>query len=308
MPPSLLLIGVEGFAGRHLRSLAESSGWKVTGAGRSGGEVRCDLLDRDSLERAMAEVSPDAVANLAGRASVAESWRRPAESAQVNVLGVLNLLEAAARRAPEAHLLCVSSGEVYGEVPAADLPAREELPPRPVNPYGAAKGAMEVVCGQYARGNDLKIAIARSFNHLGPFQADTFVAPSVARRIAEAEARGQDRVTLSVGNLSAARDFTDVRDIVRAYLLMLGRGVTGIYNVCSGEARSIGELVKRLSEMATIEVDTEMDRARLRRTDVPVLSGSPERLHEATGWRAEIPLERSLSELLDWWRDRAGGP
>jgi GDP-4-dehydro-6-deoxy-D-mannose reductase len=299
----LLLIGATGFAAAHLRRAAEATGTEVVGASRTPGaaELACDVLDPGSLERALAEAAPDAVANLSGAASVARSFSAPVQAFEVNAIGTLHLLEAVRKQAPGTHVLCISSGEAYGAVAEDELPAVEDTALRPVNPYGASKAAMEMVCRQGAAAG-LDVCVIRAFNHTGPGQSETYAASSFARQVAQAEAAGADEVVLTTGNLSPARDFSDVRDMVRAYVAVLERRLTGTYNAAGGKPTQVRELIDHIQAATTLPIRVESDPGRLRPTDVPVLFGSAERLREATGWMPEIPLARTMSELLDWWR------
>ncbi len=305
----VLVLGSTGFAGGHFVAAARDGGLDVVTAARSEGaaDLVCDLLDPESLASALAEASPDAVVNLAGAASVGRSWAEPAAAFAVNAAGALNLLEAVATVAPDAHVLCVSSGEVYGAPGQDELPLDEGAPVAPVNPYGTSKAAMELVCGQYARSAGLRVAVMRAFNHLGPGQSDAFAASSFARQIATAEAEVGDRVELRTGDLAPERDFSDVRDIVRAYLLVLERELTGTFNVCRGEATRLEAVVDELGRQSRLEVDVRVEAERLRPDEAPRVFGSSERLREATGWRPQIPLERTLADLLDWWREGSIG-
>jgi GDP-4-dehydro-6-deoxy-D-mannose reductase len=306
-PDRLLLIGATGFAGWHLADAAESAGMEVVRAARRASDqvdVRCDLLDRRSVEAAVANTSPELIANLAGSASVAASFRDPAAAFQSNATGTLNLLEATARLAPGAHVLCVSSGDVYGAAEEPELPFTEASPVRPISPYGASKAAMEVVCGAYARASGLDIGIVRAFNHTGPGQSEAFAASSFARQIAEAERGDAREVVLATGDLSVRRDFSDVRDIARAYVAVAQRRLTGTYNACSGQARPVSDLIGLLGDATSLRVRAEVDPDRLRPGEPPVVYGSPASLSSATEWHPEIPLEGTLRDLLDWWRER----
>ena len=300
----MLLIGAGGFAGTHLRETAEAAGTRVVGCSRdpAGGDVACDLLDPDSIAAALDDVRPQVVVNMAGAASVADSWREPGTAFGVNAVGALNLLEALAASAFDAHLVCASSGEVYGEPGPERLPLAESEPLRPVSPYGSSKAAMEIVCGQYVRSHGMRIAVVRSFNQLGPGQSPTYVASALARQVAAAEARGSDAVTLAVGNLSAARDFTDVRDAARAYGGIAARGVTGTFNLCSGKPVMISSLIEMMREATRLEVDAAPDPELIRPVDPPVVYGSASRLREATGWQPQIPLKQTVADLIAWWR------
>lgn len=300
----VLVVGSTGFAGSHFIAAAAGAGFEVVTAARTPGaaDLTCDLLDPPSLQLALAEAHPDAVVNLAGAASIGRSWSEPAAAFEVNATGALNLLEAIAGAAPDAHVVCVSSGEVYGEVDDAELPLGEGAPVRPANPYATSKGAMELICGQYSRSAGLSIAVMRSFNHLGPGQSDAFAASSFARQIATAEAEGRDRVELRTGDLSPERDFSDVRDVVRAYALAVEHRLTGAYNVCNGQPVRLDALVAELARQARIEVGVTTDETRLRPAEAPRIFGSFGPLQQATGWRPEIPLDRTLGDLLEWWR------
>ncbi len=301
---TLLLLGAGGFVGAHLAAAADTAGLRVLSAGREadGETPPCDLLDPAGVTACVEAVQPDLVINAAGAASVGQSWERPAETFAVNAAGVLNLLEAVARKAPAAHVLCLSSADVYGIREEAELPLGEELEPRPVTPYGASKVAMEAVCGQYARGRDLRVAVVRVFNLIGPGQSPRFAIPSFARQIAAAEREGGEDFELTLGNGDAIRDFVDVRDGARALLELSLRELGGTYNLCSGRGATIAELVGELAAAARVPVATRRDPSLERPADPPALVGDPGHLREATGFAAEIPLARTLADLLDSWR------
>jgi GDP-4-dehydro-6-deoxy-D-mannose reductase len=300
-----LVLGATGFAGRHFLDVAPAAGLEVVSAAREEGraDLVCDLLDPISLHDALRASEPDVVLNLAGAASVGRSWDDPEATHAVNAIGAGNVLDAVAAVAPRVHVLCVSSGEVYGAVAESELPVTEDAPVRPLNPYAESKAAMERACDAHAAAG-ARIAVMRAFNHLGPGQSDSFAASSFARQIAEAEAEGRDRVQLRTGDLTPERDFSDVRDVVRAYALVVERGLTGTYNVCSGRAVPIRALVEGLAGHTSVEVKAVTDESRLRPAEAPRIFGSAERLQEATGWRPEIPLDRTLGDLLEWWRGR----
>jgi GDP-4-dehydro-6-deoxy-D-mannose reductase len=318
---TMLLIGA-GFAGSHLRAAAGQAGFHVVAAGREPGEESppCDLLDPAAVEACVAAVEPDLVVNAAGAASVGRSWKHPAETFAVNATGVLNLLEAVARRAPAAHVLCISSADVYGARGEEELPLGEELEPRPLTPYGSSKAEMEALCGEYGRSRGLDIAVARAFNLIGPAQSPEFAVPGFARRIAEAERaadaveepgsssasapRSPSSVVLALGNPGAVRDFVDVRDAARALVELSRRRLCGTYNVCSGKGTTIAELVEELSRRARVPVTFRRDPGLERPADPPVLVGDPTRLREAIGFDPEIALGESLTDLLEEWRTR----
>jgi GDP-4-dehydro-6-deoxy-D-mannose reductase len=265
------------------------------------GRAELDLLDAAAVRAAVRERRPRAVFHLAALASVPRSWSNPAEPLRDNVAMTLNLLEAVRSEAPETAVLVASSGEVYG--PPARLPVDEEAALRPSNPYAVSKAACDLLAGQYADAHGLRIVRARAFNHAGPGQSDEYVVGTLTRQVAEAELAGDGRVTVRVGNLDSARDFTDVRDVVRAYAAM-AELTPGIYNICSGRSVSVRELVELLSGATEVEVVAAVDAGRVRAHDVPEVRGSAERLRAATGWAPEIPLPRTVGDAVAAWRER----
>ena len=301
---TLLLLGAGGFAGRHVGAAAEEAGFEVVRASRDGGgaDLACDLLDPASIRAALETARPAHVANLAGSSSVAASWRDPEATFAVNATGVESLLEAVAAAAPGAHVLCVSSAQVYGTPAAETLPLREEAPADPVTPYGESKVAMESVCARFAREGSLRVAVLRPFNLVGPGQAAEFSASGFARAIAAAEARGEEEAELAVGNPAAARDFVDVRDAAVAFAAVAERELTGTFNLCSGRPTGLREMIREMAEATPLPVRIE-DAPDLRRpADPPISYGSPDRLRAATGWSATTPLARTVADLIDWWR------
>lgn len=316
------ITGIAGFVGRHLVAYLATEGHEVVGCALSAdrrpetlpAEVKIydvDVRQRERVRTLIKEVRPDRIVHLAARSSVADSLRDPEGTFAVNAGGTVSLLEAAAAAAPGARILVIGSAEAYGEVREEDLPLIEDRPLRPLTPYGISKAAAEQVARFYGRTRGLEVTVARAFNHTGPGQEPTFVCSDFARQIAQIEA-GQARGVLRVGDLTARRDFSDVRDVVRAYVLLLEKGKSGeVYNVCSGKAWSIGEILEILRKQAGRPIAIEADAMRGRTDDVPVLLGSFAKLEAATGWSPQIPLERTLGDLLDFWRnivgrDRAG--
>jgi GDP-4-dehydro-6-deoxy-D-mannose reductase len=245
---------------------------------------------------------PDVVYHLAALTHVGQSWREPAETFRVNAMGTLNLLEAAASCEVPPVVLMVSSAEVYGPAPAAArLDEHAEL--RPVTPYAVSKVAAEFLGLQAFLGRGLRVIRARAFNHVGPGQVDDFVVSALARRMVEAELNNGGEV--QVGNLTASRDFTDVRDVVRAYRLLATNGVAGeAYNVCSGQAISIAALAEQMAGLLSCEVRFVEDPDLFRPVEVPVLVGDASKLVAATGWHPTIELATTLSDVLDYWRRR----
>jgi GDP-4-dehydro-6-deoxy-D-mannose reductase len=288
-----LVTGAAGFVGRHLCAHLEAEGDAVVGVDRSEGP---DLLDPDALATTLAEVAPDVVYHLGGWSDVGASWDEPQGAFEANAVGTLNLLQACvAHGAPR--VLAVSSADVYGRVRPEELPIAEDAPFRPVTPYAASKIAADQVALQAWLGYGLEVLRIRAFNHLGPGQTTRFVAPALAERIARNEADGTDAVP--VGNLTPRRDITDVRDVVRAYRLLVLHGEPGeAYNVCTGRDLSIGELAERLVELAARPMQLVPDPALQRPVETPVLRGDPTRLRTVTGWEPEVDLATTLADVL----------
>ena len=259
------------------------------------------MLDADATEAFVRDAAPRAVFHLAAHASVPFSWEHPRRTIRENVETTLNVLDAVRLHAPEAPVVVAGSGEVYGH--PERLPVDESAPLRPRNPYAVSKAACDLLAGQYADVHGLRVARVRSFNQAGPGQSDEYVVGTLARQLAEAERGGSGEAVLALGNVDAARDFTDVRDAARA-LALLADAEPGAYNVCSGRATKVRDLVEMLAAAARVEVRVEVEPARVRPDDVPEIRGSFERLHTQTGWEPEIPLERTLADALESWRDR----
>jgi GDP-4-dehydro-6-deoxy-D-mannose reductase len=279
----VVITGASGFAGRHLMALCADQ--DVTGLSRAV----CDLRDAAATRAAIAAAQPDVVYHLAARAHVGESWRDPAGTLQDNVAMTLHVLEAVRTEAPGATVVAVASGEAYGT--PERLPIDESAPLRPQNPYAVSKAAADLLAGFYADAHRLRVIRARAFNHAGPGQGPTYAISSFARQAAQ----GADRIV--TGNPDTRRDYTDVRDVVRAYRLLAERAAPGVYNVCSGRTASTRELV------AALGLEPEVDPALLRPHEVMELRGSYDALRAATGWEPEIPLAQTLQDALTWWRD-----
>lgn len=295
-----LVTGAHGFVGRHLVEHLTAAGDEVIGIDRSHDGL--DITDAGAVERIMHEVSPTVVYHLAGWADVGGSWKTPVQAFRVNAEGTLNVL-AAATEAGVERVVAVSSADVYGIVTPDELPLTEDSPLRPVSPYAASKVAADYLGLQAWLGRGLPVLRVRAFNHLGPGQTDKFVAPALASRIARAERDGGE--VLTVGDLSPRRDFTDVRDVVRAYRLLMERGKPGeVYNVCSGVDLAVQDLADQLLAQATVPLRFETDPSLLRPVDLPVLRGSHDRLTAATGWEPEISMAQTLTDLLEDWRAR----
>ena len=264
-----------------------------------------DIADAEALTDAVLAAKPEAVYHLAGAADVGGSWDTPQETFLANALGTLNVLQAC-REAGAERVLAVSSADVYGRVTEEELPLGEDQPLRPVSPYAASKVAADALAQQAWLGHRLPVVRVRAFNHLGPGQSDRFVAPSLAARIARNEREGGDEVP--IGNMSPRRDVTDVRDVVRAYRLLIEHGEPGeVYNVCRGRAVSVKQIAALLLGMAERPMRLVSDPALQRPVDIPVLVGDNSRLARTTGWSPSVPLEETLADVLADWRSRLGG-
>jgi GDP-4-dehydro-6-deoxy-D-mannose reductase len=296
-----LITGGAGFVGHWLADHLRSLGDQVVAIDR---EV--DVTDPSALLAAVSDARPDAIYHLAALTHVGESWDEPLRVLEVNVIGTAVLLAAARECGTDPRILVTSSAEVYGAVTdPALLPLTEASPTAPLTPYAASKLASEAIVSQAGRGHGQHVITVRPFNHIGPGQTPSFAVPALAKRIVDAERSGAP--TIPVGNLSARRDFTDVRDVVRAYRLLVEAGQPGdVYNVCSGVDVSIREIADGLLRLAGTSLAFETDAALTRPVEVPVLRGDPGRLVEATGWKPEIPLDETLADVLAYWRGRPG--
>ncbi|HUX03490.1 MAG TPA: GDP-mannose 4,6-dehydratase [Acidimicrobiales bacterium] len=285
------ITGGRGFVGGHLRAHLEAAGDEVRVVDRE-----CDVTVREEVADALGERPPDVIYHLAALTSVARSWQEPSEFTRVNVLGTLNVLQSAREVAPRASVIVVSSADVYGVVGESDLPLRESRPPAPANPYSQTKLEAEIFARDAARAGQ-RVIIARPFNHVGPGQSSEFVVPALAQRLLDARDQGLDEI--AVGDLSPRRDFSDVRDVVRAYRLLELYGVAGeVYNVASGLDVAIGDVAARLVALITPTVTLVRDESLIRPVEVPVMRGSFEKLHDATGWEPTIALEQSLLDVI----------
>ena len=303
----MLVVGATGFIGRQAADRLGGPGFRVLGTSTTGDhtDLACDLLEPASIERALKRIDPDAILVAAGNSSVGAAWKEPEDNYLVNTTGPFNLLEAVRLHKPSARVTLISSASVYGppESPG-DLPFIESSPVRPASPYGASKAAAEVLAGQYNRGYGLKVAIARVFNQIGPGQSDNQAPAEFAREIALAEDRGVRKLDLQVGNPGSERDFTDVRDSARALAAIVGGEEAGTFNICSGRGIRLDAIVDGLAAHTPVAIGIARTPERAHPVDVPLVTGSAERLKEATGWQPEIPLWISLLDLLDDWRRR----
>jgi GDP-4-dehydro-6-deoxy-D-mannose reductase len=313
----LLVTGAGGFVGGHLVDFlhAEHPGVEVHGvvlphggvswrAAAGARVVEADLTEPAAAAAVVEEVRPEGILHLAGQSSVHLSWLDPAGTLRTNVLGIVHLLDAVRQRGLRPPVLVVGSAEEYGPVGPEEMPIREGTPLRPASPYAVSKVAQGALALLYGPAGGLRVVLTRTFHHTGPGRGEAFAESSFARQIAEIEA-GRRPPVLKVGNLEAVRDFADVRDVVRAYWMLLEKGEGGVaYNVCSGRGRRIRDLLDVLLAASGARLEVRVDPERLRPSDVPAQVGDPSRLRGATGWEPRIPLERTLRDLLDDWRAR----
>ena len=307
----ILITGATGFVGniltRHLLATAPDAEIHGTSFGSQTGTPGIsyhdvNLVEPDATFALVERVMPDAIYHLAGQAFVPRSFENPWETLEINIRAQLNIIQACLAFGLRPRLLITSSAEVYGDV--QHVPISEDAPLRPSSPYSVSKAAQDLLGLQYFLSHQFPVLRARAFNHIGPGQSDRFVAPAFAIQIARIEA-GQQAPTLYVGDLSDRRDFTDVRDIVRAYGLIMERGTPGeVYNVASGEARSVQSLLDTLLKHTTARIDVQVDPQRLRPSRIPILQGDCTRLKNATGWQPVIPFEQTLRDVLEDCRQR----
>ena len=296
----LMVTGEAGFVGGFIRQA-------VTAENNAYGfelipSPNLELRDAAGLARICAEISPDYVIHLAAQSFVPESFSNPRETFEINFLGTLNLLQALKQSGFKGRLLFVGSGDTYGLVAPETLPLTENSPLKPRNPYAVSKVAAEALCYQWSQTEGMDIVMVRPFNHIGPSQSNQFVVSDFARQLMEIKL-GRRSPEISVGDMDVTRDFTDVRDVVRAYLMLLScEGGSGeAYNVCSGKEHSIREILERLITLARVTVNIRQDPARLRTSEQRRVYGANDKLRSATGWQPEIELEQSLKDNLTYW-------
>jgi GDP-4-dehydro-6-deoxy-D-mannose reductase len=305
----VLVTGSGGFVGRVLSEVLEADGCDVVGAdrrestaGRFARTFVVDLCDQKAVDKLLEDAHPDYIVHLAAQSSAGRSFTEPRETIQHNVLPVLHTLEYL-RQNPKVgtRLLAIGSAEVYGPVGSQSLPRVESQAPNPPSPYALSKLLQEQCCRLYASLYDVDVVMTRSFNHTGAGQTDTFVLSSFAKQIAEIKG-GMREAKVRVGNVEVRRDFSDVRDVCRAYALLLDKGRSGvIYNVCSGASHSLRELLEKLAKLAGVEIEIEVDERRVRAVDIAELCGDNSRIAADTGWKTEISIEETLAALLHHW-------
>ncbi|MDF2721388.1 MAG: NAD-dependent epimerase/dehydratase [Paenibacillus sp.] len=311
-----LVTGISGFVGSHMAEFLLKQNVEVTGTIRHRSRmdhikhlndiqlVECELRDPFSVENLIEEIKPDLIFHLAAQSFVPTSWNSPIDTIHNNVAGQVNIMEALRRYDLPCKMQVACSSEEYGHVEPDETPIRETNPLRPLSPYAVSKVAQDYLAYQYYKSYGLHIIATRTFNHTGPRRGENFVTSNFAKQIAEIE-KGKRPPVLYVGNLSAKRDFTDVRDVVRAYWLALEKGKPGeSYNIASGSCCTIREMLDLLLSYSTINISIQEDPTRLRPSDVEILLGDYSKFHQETGWKPEIPFTTTMQDLLQYWRDQ----
>lgn len=305
-----LLIGGSGFAGTYLAQHLRELGHEVVvtkmpqeQAGPEKGLVcNLDILDLEEVIKVVETVKPDYIFHLAAQSSVGVSWEKPGLTVDVNIKGCVHVLEAVRRQAKKIRVLLVGSSEEYGKIREEEIPVREEYRIKPDNIYAATKACQNWIGAIYAQAYHMDIIMVRAFNHIGPQQSPAFVVSDFCRQTAEIEA-GKRKAVIKTGNLDAKRDFTDVRDIVRAYVLLAEKGAAGeTYNIGSGHAVRVGDILQMILEQALAEIDVEADPKRFRPLDVPVIEADIHKVCETTGWMPKISLKQTIEDTLQAWR------
>lgn len=307
-----LIVGAAGFVGSYLiQHLTTTYDWEIHATklpnenlSVSGIHVHdLNILNIDEIRELFTKLKPDYIFHLAAQSSVALSWNNPQITVDINIKGTLNILDTI--RSLDGYsprILLIGSGEEYGYILPDETPVNEQVTPRPGNIYAATKACQNMLGNIYYRTYGMQLIMVRAFNHIGPKQTSVFVASDFCKQVAEIEA-GKKKPILHVGNLSAKRDFTDVRDVVRAYGLLIQHGKAGeTYNIGSGHAIAIQELLDTILSLSHVNITVEIDAARLRPSDIPIIKADIHKVHTATGWTPEISLEQTLLETLNYWR------
>lgn len=307
----VLITGAAGFVGSHLITHLKSLNWDVSAACLPHEHIdivvpvyEMDILNPATISEILEQTKPDYIFHLAAQSSVALSWKQPDLTVDVNIKGTIHLLEAIRNMKYPVRILLIGSGEEYGYIFPEELPIREDTQLRPVNIYAGTKAAQGLFGQIYAYAYGLEIIIARAFNHIGPGQLDTFAVSDFCRQTAEIES-GIRPPVIKVGNLSVRRDFTDVRDIVKAYSLLIEKGKPGkIYNIGNGKAIAMQEVLDLILSLSTERISIEQDATKLRPSDMQVMEADISRFAELTNWKPEIPLRDTLADMLNSWRNR----
>ena len=297
-----LITGIDGFVGRYMADLLRAEGHEVIGIDKSSG---LDILNKTALREFIAKSSPDYIFHFAGQSNVPESIKDPYKTFDINITGTLNLYEAIVAANIKPGVIFAGSGDEYGAVDEKDIPIRESTLLKPINPNAVSKVAGSFLSYQYSQSYGLRIIRVRSFNQEGPGRPEAFALSSFCRQITEIE-KGRNQPIIEVGNINVKRDFLDVRDSVRAYLLLAQKGVGGeVYNVCSGVPVTLSDALNYLISKSTVkDIQVTVDESRVRGLETPVKVGDNTKLKELTGWQAEYDLHKTLDDMLQYWREK----
>lgn len=306
-----LIIGAGGFVGHHLIDhLRDEGKWSISATKMAYEQLNIedidifdlDILQQEAIEKLLQEIKPDCIFHLAAQSSVALSWKNPSITIDINIKGAVNVLEAVRTLDYKPRVLLIGSGEEYGWFHQNEIPLKEDNHIRPGNIYAATKACQNLLGKIYADAYDMDIMMVRAFNHIGPGQNPMFVVADFCKQVAEIEANKREPV-IYVGNLSAKRDFTDVRDVVRAYTLLIEKGIKGeTYNVGSAHAVGVENILQVLLSMSTTEITVKIDKTRFRPVDIPIIEADIGKLQKSTGWQPEFRLEHTIADTLDFWR------
>jgi len=304
-----LIVGGAGFVGSYLIDHLRECKWSICVTKMQHENFKSDvevfdlnILIKDDIVNLLNEVKPDYIFHLAAQSSVALSWKNPALTIDVNIKGAVNLLDAVRELDYKPRILLIGSGEEYGHIKQEETPITEDNATRPGNIYAATKVAQNLIGRIYSEAYDMDIVMVRAFNHIGPNQSPMFVVADFCKQVAEIE-KGLREPVIKVGNLSAQRDFTDVRDVVKSYALLVQKGKNGeTYNVGSGKAIAIADILKMILSMTEADIKIEVDENKLRPVDVPIIEADVTKLTSATGWHRNIKLEETIADTLNYWR------
>lgn len=310
-----LVIGAAGFVGDYLIRELHNNGMDTyatklpheTFKGKFARVSDLDILDKDAVVDILYEIQPDYIFHLAAQSSVGVAWKNPQLTVDINIKGSVNVMDAVRDLFYKPRVLLIGSGEEYGHIRPEETPIVEETALRPGNIYAATKACQNMIGSIYAEAYDMELMMVRAFNHIGPGQAPLFVVSDFCKQVAEIE-NGIREPVIMVGNLEAKRDFTDVRDVVRAYVKIILEGKAGeTYNVGSGNAQEIRQILEKVVAMSDCAIRVETDPNKIRPVDVPIIEADISKLSELTGWRPEIPVEQTIRETLAYWRENVGG-
>ncbi len=307
-----LVIGAAGFVGNYLINEMHSQGMECF-ATKLPHEVfensyasvyNLDILDKESIANLLMEIRPDYIFHLAAQSSVGVAWKNPALTIDVNIKGSVNVMDAIRELYYKPRVLLIGSGEEYGHIREGETPISEDTLLRPGNIYAATKACQNMIGSIYSKAYDMDLIMVRAFNHIGPGQLPLFVVSDFCKQVAEIE-KGLREPVIRVGNLEAMRDFTDVRDVVKAYVLLVQNGIPGeTYNVGRGKAVKIREILDEIIKQSVAEISVEIDPAKLRPVDVPIIEADTTKINGITGWKPEITIGQTIKETLDFWRER----